>query len=752
MLKLIFSILFFAATILDTHAQSRLISRERFAELNVEDQNRIIIRTMEMMVELEAKFERQVKTSSYNSRAHEEFKKFAKAFQDLLISSAYAAPARQWKDYGAEFSSLISRANGKQCVYAGWVSQVVGQYCTHPSLLPASSSEKKAYNQTSCPNVKDISCNPVIFGFKQASKESLFCVPAGIPNDNAHNSALKCMQKALSSEGDGREARLAFLRANLLKPENARIVEDVYKYLNKTCVCPGSNPMNQKYHEYMLPHRTCYGLMNMLATTVSCNEPVANLMDTSFFRELQNMTVPEGATGSGYDDFYKSYLEKMISTKTQEFKNLCGEDALKDAIRVGLKAPTDPSGSSGGASSGSQSGTSTGNGNGGDTTGPNSGSSTGTPSGSGPADNGLIVSSQNPTSETAGGAQSGIVTDQPTAIDDVIPTTPTQTTPAQTPPSNDGVVVEDPTGPQEDIVVVGRREPPVVIDGDLELKLEPFVPDFSNLPNFAELLRDLDEDAAQDLSCTFKCKPSTDGTPAMSCEFLDADNKPMTPVTVPTLTSTEAAKPVKIKTTADGPERSCTPTEEAKKATIDLKIVQNLPGSVVVSATINGKKDEIPAPYEGVVWFRKGAEGLLGLRTQTDDRSSSPEAPSRSGSGLTLKDGDADKATPGSEADKPEGREPSADGSGTATTNADKPQKPALPKPGEGEFKPNRLEVTENKTAKPYEVCIKVLKDGEEAGMACAKVPALAPVAAPRPQQGPRMPGPVLNGFRNGIR
>lgn len=743
MLKLIFSILFLASSILVTHAQSRLISRERFGELTTEDQNRVIIKTMELMVELEEKFERQKKTSSYDPGAHEEFKKFAKAFQNLLIDSALAAPSRQWRDYGAEFTSLINRSNGKQCVYAGWVSQVVGQYCTHPALLPASATEKKAYNQSACPNTNEISCNPVIFGFKQASKETLFCVPAGIANDNAHNAALRCMNKALSSEGDGKEARLAFLRANLLKPENARIVEDVYKYLNKTCVCPGSNPMNQKYHDYMLPHRTCYGLMNMLATTVSCEGPVAATMDTTFFKELQSMTVPEGASGPGYDEFYKSFLEKIISSKTSEFKNLCGEDAFKDAIRVGLKLPE-------GLGSGST---------------PSLGSSPGTK----PAD----------TDPSSGkGSLDSSYTDKKTTDTNLADQNPNKSSPGLTvtdgsdpkvgtgPGTNTGVPSTNPTTPASesetdgpDIVVVAGggtrldlppRSPVDVIGGELPpLKLEPIPLDFSSLPNFSELLKDAEGDSSDDgPMCKALCKPKPDGKTGLDCKFVDDKDVAFTPTSFPEITSVASTPTVKIKKTADGPEISCDVEDEGpalKAANIEVKIIQNTPSSVLVAATINGEKGKIPLPYDGVLWFRKGAEGLAGLRSQTDGRGTASETAEKSGPGLKLTDGNPDKTDT-------DGSTPGADAGEDSA--AAKPKKSSIPVPGDGEFKPNRLEVVENKTAKPYEICAKVLKDGKEAGSACTKVPALTPVAAPKqpPMQGPRMPGPVLNGFRNGIR
>jgi hypothetical protein len=174
-----------------------------------------------------------------------------------------------------------------------------------------------------------IQCNPAIFGFKKAESQSLFCVTA---SDGAHNSAYNCMKEATestsSTEVDSAEDRLKFLRENLAA--NPEIFNGVQNFIYKTCICAPSedvsNPINNKYHNYIRPHRTCYGMMNMIAKTSICEDPRLPI-DTSILEALTNHArekIPENSLGSVIDHEYSQFINVEVKkTATSEYNRLC---------------------------------------------------------------------------------------------------------------------------------------------------------------------------------------------------------------------------------------------------------------------------------------------------------------------------------------------------------------------------------------------------------------------------------------------
>lgn len=337
MLKVPFLIIFVALMGLSAHASQLKLTHDQFVHLTDAQKDEWIIKTMELMVDLENRYQREVKTSGFNQERFERYTKFMKQFQSLLMGSAYAAPVVSWETHGRNFSSLLKNSNGgANCIYAGWVSKVMKQngkeYCVHPNFLGnANSPQTKAYARgASCEGRNKITCNPAIFGYKSEGAGSLFCVNAGL--NEAHNSSYSCMKEALADAeaqgADSKEVRLRNLRNRLA--QNPAIFQDVQKFVFQTCVCEATPlNLNKSYHDYMRPHRTCYGIMEMLSATV-CEEPKIDF-DTTFFEKLREFTngkIIRGTSGSEVDATYTSYLNNVRSSAGEEYARLCPQDTI----------------------------------------------------------------------------------------------------------------------------------------------------------------------------------------------------------------------------------------------------------------------------------------------------------------------------------------------------------------------------------------------------------------------------------------
>ena len=459
MMKRFFLALLFSLSTILAHASGEILTYEKFVHLSDAQKDQVIIKTMEMMAEMESQY----------SKGPGPRTSFIK-LQNFFMNDAYAAPLKTWKDYAREYTTLLKKPNSLQCVYAGWVSQVIKGDCVQPSTLPHSAPEYKTYiGAGGVTGTATISCNPVIFGFKQEKAGSLFSVPAGKSRGNAHNSSFNCMKKALeSSEGDIPADRLEFLRKQL--SQNPAIVNDVYKFLNQACLCPEAVPgLNSKYHEYMVPHRTCYGLMNMIAETVLCEAPnKSEIMDVTFFKELKNFSVATDVNGDAFDSHYAKFLKDLRLNKSSEIAALCkklanGEEIPDLIVGNGVAAGATSgatSGASGGATSGTTSGA-TGGALGGSTSGSSGGVTSGISAGT----------ASGATSGATSGASGGTTSGGPGLIvkDDIpvsTPTVPVTTTAGSNPGLSTLPKFDDPglvttptpiTSPEEDIVVIGNK-------------------------------------------------------------------------------------------------------------------------------------------------------------------------------------------------------------------------------------------------------------------------------------------------------
>lgn len=369
-----------------------MMSHDRFVYLTDSEQEQVIIKTMEFVADLESRYQYEVATYGYDQKRFRLYSSIMNKVVSLLISSAHAdstlknletagiinlkiknpvtkvplvikqtgdtkttttpevpellaKPKKSWEDLAEDFHKQVTtpsrgKVSGK-CIYGGWVSEMQGNpgLCVHPNFInpknPGSVPETKTYiNQNGCNGKNQITCNPVIFGYKSESEKSLFCVPAGLPE--SHNSALSCMKAALSDKvdahTDSKEERIQNLRKRLVAKPAA--FENVQKFIYQYCVCETSpNGTNKSYHERVRPHRTCFGMIEMVAETSICEEPKIDI-DTTIFRKLRDAaasdSISKSSGGSAIDGFYKRFLGDVKTSAPAEYRALCPNDNVPE--------------------------------------------------------------------------------------------------------------------------------------------------------------------------------------------------------------------------------------------------------------------------------------------------------------------------------------------------------------------------------------------------------------------------------------
>lgn len=359
-----------------------MMSHDRFVYLTNSEQEQIVIKTMELVADLESRYQYEVTTYGYDEKRFRIYSSIMNKVVSLLISSAHAEstrpqgtvratnlriinpvtqaqlniqqsnrttntpvpakPQKTWEELADDFHIQVTtpsrgKVSGK-CIYGGWVSEMQGNpgLCVHPNFInpraPNSVPESQTYiNQNGCNKRNQITCNPVIFGYKSESKKSLFCVPAGLPE--SHNSALSCMKAALSdkqeADTDSKEVRLQNLRNRLVAKPAA--FENVQKFIYRYCICETSpNGTNKSYHERVRPHRTCFGMIEMVAETSICEEPKIEI-DTTIFRKLRDAaasdSISKSSGGAAIDGFYKRFLGNVKTSAPNEYRALCPNDS-----------------------------------------------------------------------------------------------------------------------------------------------------------------------------------------------------------------------------------------------------------------------------------------------------------------------------------------------------------------------------------------------------------------------------------------
>jgi hypothetical protein len=251
-----------------------VLKQERFGQLNDQNQNKVIVRTMEVVVEMEEKYLQQVQQYGYSAERYQQYVQVLKKLQNFLITQAHAAKnAPGFSEIANDFTSLIESKKDKACLYGGWVSEIKTingvKVCRHPSHPDVDKKIRDAYHNVGgkCVAPAAISCNPLIFGYKKSQTEEPFCV--SVKGGKTHNASYDCMAEALKVEGqigDSKEVRLEHMRNSMSSPAFKEGFEKVHGFIFRTCVCSGDGveKINSNYMSYARPHRTCFGLMNSL--------------------------------------------------------------------------------------------------------------------------------------------------------------------------------------------------------------------------------------------------------------------------------------------------------------------------------------------------------------------------------------------------------------------------------------------------------------------------------------------------------
>lgn len=289
------------------------MNHERFVHLSEEDKRAVIISTMELMVELESKYQHEVKTTGFSFERFQKYVHVIQKFQNLIFNNAYAAASPEatiaLTKLADQFSDLLKTLGSNGCVIGGYIS-IMGKtngvpYCRHPSTLGKKAisatftkemrdqelAVKKAYlsRDGTCVGPEKISCNPVVFGYQKASTP--ICVQSSsLSGGKGHNISYECMKKALADPD--KQDRIDLVAKAM--SENKVAFDKVHSFIFRTCVCADSG-INSDYMAYMKPHRTCFGMMNTLrvVNNKECEQVNATLK-TDFPDEWQKYFGKQG--------------------------------------------------------------------------------------------------------------------------------------------------------------------------------------------------------------------------------------------------------------------------------------------------------------------------------------------------------------------------------------------------------------------------------------------------------------------------
>lgn len=342
MFKKLLMILLFICFSVQARVQS---GHQEFVHYTEEQKKEFIIQVMELIVDLENKYETSPATDKL------QYTVLIEQFKKLLISNAYAATETDVTVFAKDLSQLINIDNpvAKRCIYAGWASVTTPvmdskegrkEVCQHPKFIKngANSPETKAYSKSSScgkQNQNTISCNPAIFGFKNQADGTQFCVPAGPAHSD--NSSYACMQLALGvkkeSGADPAEKRIEYLKKQF--EGNPELVNGLYGLIYKTCVCESQDVevINQSYLNRTRPHRTCLGLVNTIAEVNHCVDfSSVKSSEMELFAGIRSFTnnLAKNARGPQVDSNYRELLGSLKTRFASDYTKICGGDDSND--------------------------------------------------------------------------------------------------------------------------------------------------------------------------------------------------------------------------------------------------------------------------------------------------------------------------------------------------------------------------------------------------------------------------------------
>ncbi|HLT22296.1 MAG TPA: hypothetical protein VKZ84_02595, partial [Bacteriovoracaceae bacterium] len=326
-----------------------LSGHQEFVHYSNEQKETFIVKVMELMVELEGKYE----TAPASEKA--KYSLLLKELKEMLISSAHAAET-DLSSFANDLTTLldpnINASN--RCIYAGWVSRTVPvidhrtgrrEICQHPKFIKKGRQvgvgpESEAYKKSSdCgqKNQNTIACNPAIFGFKNQSQGSQFCVPAG--PSHSENSSYACMQLALGVKkeagADSPEKRIEYLKKQF--EGSPALVNNLYGFIYKTCICDSQETevINQIYLNNTRPHRTCLGLVNTIAEVNHCVDfNTVKSSEMELFKGIRSFTndLAGQSSGSQIDRKYKDLLGSLKNRFSSDYAQICGGDVPPPSV------------------------------------------------------------------------------------------------------------------------------------------------------------------------------------------------------------------------------------------------------------------------------------------------------------------------------------------------------------------------------------------------------------------------------------
>lgn len=331
--RIILSGILFILAALQTNCFAYEMNHEKFLEITPAKQRETIISIMNVIVEAEKK-------TSYSSQMipGKSPNKNVKTvllrdlYGQLFMASAHARDMSAWKEWRENakmISDQLSVRSKDRCFYAGWPSLVTEQevilstyndrttrekkrVCTHPSMLPSSSPEFKGYSKAKeckpSSSSRMIACNPVIFGYKKISANSLFC----IEDKESDNGALaeRCRDLSLGVEvppgvGDFPEQRLKYLKDGYgsLVPEQ---FNNILGFITNKCLCSesGLNVLRFDIREEIAKTRVCDSYMSLIGPS-TCDMSISEVVD---FQNAERI---------------KKIHEKISETFPEVYQNSC---------------------------------------------------------------------------------------------------------------------------------------------------------------------------------------------------------------------------------------------------------------------------------------------------------------------------------------------------------------------------------------------------------------------------------------------
>lgn len=357
---------------LGVQAKVPFMTHEHFVHLSEKEKHEYLIKVMELVVEIESKYQHETATYGYNEDRFQKYKRVITQIRSqLFISEAHAQPFRNiapadatyvypypfvpvgttpvqdpksqtvhrsdmqrvsaptWNQMAEQFNKLSKNPrSGSEgnCLFAGWVSRMVKDtngklICAHPDFIRGSlptrgiTTENQFYPtpKGDCAANKDnknfVQCNPVIFGYKDPQKQELFCVST---NQMAENSAFNCMKEALKPGPDDPKVKDRLNDLAKRVAANKDRFAYAHEFTLKACVCK-SKPnvgFSKDYQDYMRP-----GAERSETRFRTCYGLV------NMIQETNNQCTPENQTLNSNNLSLLSSFKKFLDGKDEKDKS-----------------------------------------------------------------------------------------------------------------------------------------------------------------------------------------------------------------------------------------------------------------------------------------------------------------------------------------------------------------------------------------------------------------------------------------------